>query len=59
MSHVMLLDDWMDDLQDAIFFGYGKDEYMKVCSSPFKWEVLYEEGLTVDEAIKREYGDTP
>jgi hypothetical protein len=53
----MNLEDWMDELQDEVFFRYGRDAYVEVSFHPFKWELMHEEGLTVDQAIDREFGE--
>lgn len=53
----MYIEDWMDELQDEVFFRFGRDAYTEVAFHPFKWELMHEEGLTVDQAIDREFGE--
>lgn len=54
--NTILLDDWMDDLEDVAFTRYGYDVYKQIAFNPFKWKEKYNEGLTPDQALWAEFG---
>lgn len=53
----MLLDDWMDELEDKAFFEYGREAYNSITMRPFLWEEMHAQGMTTDEALIVEFGE--
>lgn len=52
----MILDDWMDELEDVAFARYGYETYKQIAFNPFKWEEKFNEGLTPEQALAGEFG---
>jgi hypothetical protein len=47
----MLWEDWHDELADQAFFAYGNEAYNDVSFNTLRYELMWQEGLSIEEAL--------